>query len=307
MVRLLHMSDSHDDTAAKLLAAGYFAKSNSIDAIVHSGDITGRKVVQRSVQNLQRIPQPDEGLVQRMQSNTMTEEDKQKASQLGELQQKAFLAPFIEQYQQIEQVGSFVRKEICPGLEVYTIMGNHDIMLAPEIIKSMQFVDLLPEVNVKGITIKGTPNTDENPYGQFGQILGQLFMNYGLGMNASKDPELRKLADEDLKRLMSGNKPDLVMLHKELYDPERGDEGLGTSAQEFLARNKGVPVICGHLENYDSFANYKGNMFMRVSPGTFTVIEMDEKTKKIKYVDIYRFVPKQNKQYEAKKAQARLN
>jgi len=293
MVRFVHMSDTHADTVAKLAAVGEFSGNNSIDAILHTGDLIEASVVLQNMGFIsQQVLKEDPGFIKRLEDKTITEEDKKKLAAINQLEAKTIIGSFQQQYKRIEEVASRIKKKF-PKLEIVGLPGNHDATkIAYDVVKTMRFVDR-EDVEIKGINIKGTPNVAEYPYGQLEQLFGGPLNAYHLGLDAGNDPQLQEMHKVEEQRLDSGKKAHLFMTHKELQDPVHGEKWIGTSTKNYLGKNKKIPVLSGHYHS-DSIDYYKDHLFVRPSPDTFYVIDMDERTKKINWIDVYKLVKKSN-------------
>jgi len=287
MARFIHMSDTHDETASKLHAVVQFAKEHSIDRIVHTGDLVEAKNVAAEIkQNLQHLPKPDQGLVAKLQNKTATEEEQKKYTHLATAYQQALLAPFAKRYQTIDDI---IKKN---KMKFDAVLGNHDSVIAYDVMKTARFAEN-GDIQIGDIVMKGVWNSHEFPtaYKSLEDFLSSYLTPYALGQDAGDNKELQKAHEEYVQQLKGGKKPDLILMHKELDDPDNGEKGIGTAAKKYLAENKGVPVLCGHFHDA-RIANYKDHPFIRPGSHMFCVIDMDEKTKKINWIDVYQFIEK---------------
>lgn len=175
---------------------------------------------------------------------------------------------------------------------VYGVAGNHDPNFVYEIMKHVKFLDKTGSVDIKGVKIAGNPSTSEFLRGFEGleQLYDHLYNYPGVkDENVSEFLKENPVDNTDLYQRLKDEPIDVLFLHKGVGDKMApGQNGYDPVAYK-LVKEKRVPVFCGHF--HDSLiSNVNDILGIRSGPDIAYEVDIDAESKRINYIDVYRFV-----------------
>jgi Icc-related predicted phosphoesterase len=184
---------------------------------------------------------------------------------------------------------------------VISVAGNHDPDFVYEM-KNTHYLEKKGAVNARGLTIDGTPNTNE--------IVPHLPEEFYRKENDDFHPDVEGFieqfgTEEDLQNFKTNNavykrmkKADLVLAHKKpqrfSVDSEGQDMdtqfGYGAGLMQIIKDTNPSVILSGHTHGREFFSTECGYEMLRASHQRAYVLEINTETKQIERIKVYRRV-----------------
>jgi len=310
-MKLVQYSDNHQKFGAAKAAHAH-AKKIGASAIIGSGDF-----FEENVSKMKVLKGIDRAVVQEYMQ---LEQMKLRNKGISPEQETKFKPIHKKIRDQIEKDATEVYRAYNAisahyGIKTLVVMGNHDIV--PAMKKEWKNATYLNEqtANINGFKIAGLNNTyevvpsfydpkfsegivDDQPVSSLDQYLNQ-------GMQ--KEDLMAQIADEikqqpSYQRIVSA-KPNMLVYHNPpnignatVLDNGQGNCESGILAEQ-IARELKVPVLCGHIHE-PKLMQADGIPIIRCGNEYLYEIEVNDRTKKIEYITVYKLVPKREQQAE---------
>ncbi len=310
-MKLVQYSDNHQRFGAAKAAHAH-AKAIGAAAIIGSGDFfeeTHSKM--KVLKGIERAVAQEYVQLERakMQGQQMSPEQEAKFKPIHKKIRDQIEKDAVDVYRAYNAISAHY------GIKTLVVMGNHEI--APVMKKEWKNVTYLNEqtANINGFKIAGLNNTfevvpsfydpkfsqgivDDQPVSSLDQYLEQ-------GMK--KEELMAQIAGEikqqpAYQRIVS-SKPNMLVYHNPpniggatLLDNGQGNCESGILAEQ-IARELKIPVLCGHIHE-PKLMQADGIPIIRCGNEYLYEIEVNDRTKKIDYITVYKLVPKREQQAE---------
>lgn len=296
-MKIIHYSDNHMNFgAAKAVHAR--AKEIGAKAVIMSGDAFDEQPsARRAIESIDRsVVALYAQAMQKIQNDLDLSAEEERAAQACS---EKLIATIRDDAEKCYKTYDAISQEY--GVQTLVVVGNHDLA---QVMKarwtSAKFLNE-QNVTIDGVKFGGMNHTYEVDPGLGQGIVDDPFSTKKIeqrrrsGVSEStleaeikSHPAWTRLVNEKVDVLVYHNPPHLGRLPKLENEQQECETGY---LAEKIARTRKVPVLCGHVHGKPRIHVIDGVAGIRAGPNIFYEIDIDERTKKIRYVDVYRLVP----------------
>lgn len=289
---------------AKLLQIAKIVQTNGgiealEKALVENPDPELTDQISQIVDNYKQNEAQIQGVIQKQNKFVHDNKDKIQAAQKKSLE--AVLGMAKKDAQAANKELSQVRQKIVG------IPGNHDLVNIYEHLSAIHWLDKKGPIKVGGLSFGGMINcgdkdrivASEELYAHFEKDVPYERIEEFLKNNGSASDLKEFYANNPVVQRCKGQSIDCLVTHKG-FDDFAGGFGVNAGAKRAFETMKPKLQLCGHIHGQGLYDDRKGYQGLKSTEKYAYVIHVDNDTKEIEKIEVYKWVYKKDKQQGAK-------